>query len=253
MPEGYTAAALAIKGPALYAGGKCGTEVLGTFAIDEPEPAWVPLPIPEQFRRHGKRVDDLIVAGDRLIAVDDMIIPQYLLLYDVSSPLRPALVEVRGLPCHTTCEQIERGALGASYLALLSSGVNHLTRTSHVALYERAGLGALGSLRVVTRTWGPDGEQQARTWHDVAWCGDVLLIAAGADGAGLLDLGTIGRPGPMALPPQCDLMVRYVSVPGGACVRLFSVPDTRLVLAVLDAGGRCDTVVLDVDALLAAP
>jgi hypothetical protein len=270
MPEGYKAAALAIKGPALYAGGNCGKEVLGMFAIDEPEPTWVPLPIPEQFQRYGKRVDDLLVDGNRLIAVDDKIIPQYLLRYDVSSPLKPALVEVKELPWHTTYEHIERGALGASYLALLSSGVNHGTSTSHVAFYDREGLGARGSFSVVARhgQYRTVLDQDTRSWHDLAWCGDVLLIASDEAGVGLLDLGTISRPPLLTYDQQrhswrgaedaghfweeYERKLRYLPVPGGKCVRLISVPDTRLVLAVMGAEGKFDTAVLDVDGLLAS-
>lgn len=266
LPQDYKAAALAIKGPALYAGGNCGTEVLGLFPIDEPDPAWVPLPIPERFRRHGKRVDDLIVDGDRLIAVDDIVVPQYLLLYDISAPLAPKLVSVKELPWHTTYEHIERGALGPTCLALLSSGVNHGTSTSHVAFYERASLGPIGSISALRKRWHIEPGQRARSWNDVAWCGEELLIAAGDDGVGLLDLRAVSRPPPLAYDQQrhswrggedaqqfreqCQQGLRYAPVPGGKCVRLFSVPESTNVLAVLDDEGKFDTVVLDVNALL---
>jgi hypothetical protein len=238
------------------------------FAIDEPEPAWVPLPILEQFQRHGKRDDDLIVDGDRLIAVDDIVVPQYLLLYDVSSPLKPALAEVKELPWHTTYEHIERGALGPSYLALLSSGVNHGTCTSHIAFYERAGLGSLGSFSAIKQSYRTGLGQDTRSWHDLAWYGDVLLIAAEEDGVGLLDLDTISRPplltfdeqrhswrggeGSQRFSEECARKLRYLPVPDGKCLRLYSVPDTRHVLALVQTADRANTVVLDVDALLAS-
>jgi hypothetical protein len=96
----------------------------------------------------------------------------------------------------------------------------------------------------------------------------VLLIASGEDGLGLLDLGTIARPALLTYDEQrhswrrgddarrfreeCDQKLRYMPVPGGKCVRLFSVPDTRHVLAVVGDAGKFDTVVLDVDRLLAS-
>ncbi len=261
LPDGYSAATLAFHGQALYVGGGCGMEVLGLYAYHDPEPAWVPLPVPEEFRRHGKRVDDLLVDGTRLIAVDDIIVPQYLLLYDVRAPLAPALDRVVELTYHTTYEHIEKGALGGPWLALLSSGISSGGESSHVGLYGRDALVPLGSISTGRR------RGHSHTWLDLEMCGETLLIAAGEAGVGVLDLGAVERPSPMAwdaeshewavgqggerFMQECERRLRYVPLAAGPVVRLLTVPTTRHVLAVVRTEGGPDTVVIDVDGLLA--
>src|SRR5262249_23620777 len=198
MPEGYKVSALAFRGSVLYAGGSCGREVLGLFDFSEPAPAWAALPGPEQFQQHGKSIDDLLVDGDRLIAVDNIVVPKWLLLYDVSDPSRPALGGVRGLPWHTTYEHIHTGALGADWMALLSSGVNHGTQSRHIEFYDRRGLEPFGGVTVSSSAWGRPDEQEDesgfREWQDLAWVGNVLLVASGRHGVGVLDLDRVKRP-----------------------------------------------------------
>jgi hypothetical protein len=275
MPAGYTAAALAFRGPVLYAGGSGGREVLGRFDFNEPAPAWTPLPVPEQFRQEGKSIDDLLVDGDRLIAVDNVVVPKWLLLYDVTNPSRPALADVRELPWHTSWEQIHTGSLGADWMALLSSGANHGTRSRHIEFYGRGSLEPFGGM---TEAYGGANLEvfggvtvslDFRGWQDLAWVGNVLLIATGRHGLGVLDLDRIEKPpGPRSYDAEypryrleqphrqfsqaCAENLTYHPLPGvpGEVTRLVAVPGTDHVVAVVRAGEAHDSVLLDVPALL---
>jgi hypothetical protein len=193
MPADYKAHTLAFAGDVLYVGGECGEEVLGTFDLAEVAPAWAPVEVPPGLRQQGKAMDDLLVDGDRLIAVDDIVYPKYLVLYDVADPARPRLREVRDIPNHGTYERIHTAALGENWLAILSGTFGRAGAFQHVALFDRESLHEHVALHGRLRSFdGPEGdpaaEQRDPPWHDVALRGDVLLLAAGSQGLGVLHL-----------------------------------------------------------------
>jgi hypothetical protein len=269
MPKDYQAETLLFRGQVLYAGGSCGREVLGLFDFDEVEPAWVALPVPAQFRRDGKRIDDLLVDGNHLIAVDNIVVPKWLLVYDIGNPRNPALSRVSELPWHTTYEQFHSGRVGAHWLALLSSGVNHGHVSLHVTLLDRTSLQPFGSVSVeamgsMRHSREDTTGANARTWHDIEWVGDLLLIAAGRHGIGWLDLNLVPRPTqPLRkgehgwfegdednarFSRECANKLVYHPLsqrPGAAVVRLSAVPGTKQVLVVVKEEQSHDTLLLD--------
>jgi hypothetical protein len=275
MPEGYQAFALAFRGPVLYAGGRCGRELLGRFDFSEPRPVWTSFPVPGQFREFGERIDDLLVDGDRLIAVENSVVSWWLLLYDVGEPSRPALAGVRELPWHTTYEHLHTGSLGADWLALLSSGDNDGTRSRHLEFYARGSLEPFGGASISSTAWvGFDKARWSdfRDWQDLAWAGNVLLVASGWHGLGVLDLDRTEKP-PQPRPfvgehlrydlepshrqfcQACAQDLTYHPLPGvtGEVIRLAAVPGTGHVIAVVKAGETCDSVLVDVPALTGQP
>ncbi|HEY1189444.1 MAG TPA: hypothetical protein VGE74_17455, partial [Gemmata sp.] len=146
MPPAYKAECLLFHRQVLFVGGDCGKEVLGSFDLASPEPEWVPLAVPEEFRRYGKRIDDLLLDGDRLIAVDDVVFPKYLLRYDVTNPRAAQLAGVIGLLAHSGNETIHCGALGESWLAILSRSVTMGGGANFIGLLGRQDLGERGCL-----------------------------------------------------------------------------------------------------------
>jgi hypothetical protein len=263
MPTDYHAECLAFAGGVLYVGGRCGKEVLGRFDFGEVSPAWVPVEVPAELRQPGKAVDDLLPDGDRLVAVDDIVYPKYLLRYDVADPCRPELRRTEKLFNHGTYESILAASLGDSCVALLSSTVGMGGSARHIALLDRGSLHEFACLSTWTRRWGDDPsggrEEHQHQWQGVAWRGDVLLIAAGPEGVGILDPGGVARPTPALAtrddyfgPPGADARAFgewclratvYRPVPGGApVVGARVLPGLPDVLAVVESPDGLDTV-----------
>jgi hypothetical protein len=186
LPEGARPRALVFHRGVLYVGGGAGREILGLFDLTEASPRWVPLDVPAEVLKYGKRVDDLVMDGDRLIAVDNVILPRWLLVYDAAAPRRPRLVRQQELAAHGTYEHVFAASLGPHLLALLSGSVGEGGQGQHVGLLDRHTLQECVALGVHHRWRDRGTEAEAPSWYDVAWSGNVLLLAAGRHGLGIL-------------------------------------------------------------------
>lgn len=71
----------------------------------------------------GKSIDDLLINGDELILVDNIIYPKYLLKYDISVPETPVHTETITLPNNGTYEHIVKGDINRDWLIIYSSTV----------------------------------------------------------------------------------------------------------------------------------
>ncbi len=272
MPEKYHAATIAFHRTVLYVGGACGQEVLGLFDFQEPQPEWTPLEVPPELRKQGKEIDDLLVDGNRLLAIDNYSYPKWLLVYDVREPLKPKLVDVREIFTHGPGDHIRSGAVGERWLALLSStGSTIFPPQDHIALWDRASLREYGHISVGSRPFS-DTREKPVDWHHLAFAEDRLLIAASAAGMGILDLASVPRPAnpvePISLSDQspframggglvpgdnvefssqCEARLRYLrtGIPAGSRVlRVWGVPSTPELLAVTCSEGGHDTLLL---------
>ena len=266
MPEGYTAGCLLFHRQVLFVGGECGEEVIGSFDFARPEPKWMPLEVPKQFQKHGKRIDDLLLDGVHLIAVDNIVFPKYLLRYDISSPRAPRLIGVSDLGPHGVYEHIACGAVGNTWLALLSTSFGMGGGYAFLSLLNRHDFGEHGWLQAprnddFTRRYSGTDPATARTWHHIIFHGDILLIAADKDGVGVLDLRSIPRPehalvgdefrysgrldGPhRRFVEECQASLKYIrpATIGGPVVSVHSIPDSSHCLLVVETESGLDTV-----------
>jgi hypothetical protein len=97
---------------------------------------WRAVPIPEKVRRPGKAIDGLLIEGGRIIAVDNIVQPKWLIIYepDGAGSLQP--LKVVKLPAHTSYENIQRCALGPGMIGLISRGINHGISSCFVSILE---------------------------------------------------------------------------------------------------------------------
>ena len=126
---------LTLDNDVVYIGGVYGKGMLGLIDLGG-KSAWTPLDVPEIARGMGKGIDGIAVHEDRLIAVDDSILPRYLLIYDIADRRDPRLLETRELPVHNTLEQVVSVAASGGTMALLSTSMNHGATGLHVALFR---------------------------------------------------------------------------------------------------------------------
>jgi hypothetical protein len=235
--------AVALVDGVVYAGGQGGPDMLGFFDAMGSTP-WRRLPIPEHVTTFGKGIDGFAVHEGMLIAVDDIVLPRYLIRYDVRDPRAPVLVEARHLPHHSSAERIRAVASDGGAMVLLSSSANRGRMSQHVALYDLASLEERAVLHTEQRgSWRRAGARPI-DFTSVALTGDTLWIAARADGIGVLDVQEwrAHRGTRATIPLE---RVRFVPVAAGNVVRVVPAAP-RTALAVI-GGRRPDTVAVCID------
>lgn len=193
---------------------------------------WTPVPIPEQLRHHGKAVDGLLIEGRRIIAVDDIVMPKWVIVYEADDAGNLQPEEVTELPCHTSYERIRRCALGPGMVGLISSGFNHGTSSRFVSILGSADFmeWALWSAHE-----GPEDEGEERMRPplmracDLGFLRGRLVIACGGFGLLVADLRgwspVLEDPGPhphSTYPEGPEL--RPIDVPGLAIVERLVLP-----------------------------
>ncbi len=101
---------------------------------------WRSISLPDEIRKRGKSIDAVFVRDQKLIAIDNHLMPKWILVYDLLPALSEANVELVRLQTHTTYEQIAHAAEGEHVYVLYSSGVNHGIRSYYVSLIRKNSL-----------------------------------------------------------------------------------------------------------------
>ncbi len=198
-PECEGHAVAAVEGTLLVGGRGRGGEALwsrhGAGAVP-----WVEIPLPEHVRKFGKAVDGLLRSGEKLIVIDDIVLPKWVLEYDILGGGQFGLARTVQLPSHTSYERIYHAAIGEPGIVLLSQCMNHGTVSRHVWMlateslteicHERGRAGGLAEL-MVGRLRGR--ERVILEARDAAFVEATLAVACGRRGLIVADVGSLAR------------------------------------------------------------
>jgi hypothetical protein len=254
-PRGMRVHALAARGDALYLGGhvrRGGRESL--WVRDLRTGAQAPVPLPEETYP-GKAIDALLVDGDRLIAVDDIVFPKWYFVYDIGDPLRPRAGRSIRLPGHYSYERVLSSALCGDAVATLSSGVGRAGRWTGLSLCTRETLdeAACITLEEPAGRFDEPDPGGGRMTAVVAGTG-AFLLPAGSRGVAVVDVPPAlpdwarewrrrqedDRHAWLSGPGDRDLSPRFVTLPGSVD-EVIPVPGARRAFAVIGE----DAVVFD--------
>ena len=182
LPGGFEPASIARAGGAIYL---AGTSRDGEVAFVHGSGEWLPLPVPAGGP--GKSIDGLHVDGTRLIAVDDIVLPKYLFVFDVSQPFAPVLSRSEALPVHFTYEHVVATSFAPPWLAILSAGAGGRSgEYDFLALHDSELL--VERCKMVRSPPGWFSRPRVPRWRDVALVGGRAAIAADKAGIGVLRL-----------------------------------------------------------------
>jgi hypothetical protein len=227
---------------------------IGFFCLDEATPPWVPLEWDGNPAYLAIRENTVLLApsGNRNLRLSR---------YEIVPPRSLRLLatgEMRERPQ----EGIEALAAGRTWAVVLASGFQMvwewLTLRFHdlSTLTEHACL-AVDTVYGLTHTGAGGSIPQAPVWSDLVWVEDVLCIASGPRGVGILDLTGVPVPSP---PPEgqprtetdlarlCERRLFYIPLPSGVkgeVIRVIPAPASNQVLAVVKSDAGQDTVLLD--------
>ena len=83
---------------------------------------------------YGKAIDDILIMNNKLLLVDDIVYPKYLLEYDITDSKNPKHIETKKLDNNGTYEHIVKGDLNDNWLVLLSSTVGMGGSSDHIVI-----------------------------------------------------------------------------------------------------------------------
>lgn len=162
----------------LFIGGEMGKEILIQYHLENEK--WHHLEIPKEVVFFGKAVDDLVINDTLLIAVDNLIMPKYILYYHLNPDDQLKFSHFKELKSNSSYESIHKARITKSYLGLLSTTMNHGTVSVHITLY--ADLDLLKSFAITI------DYKKNMSFKDFIIVDDKLFIANSLKGLGVLNI-----------------------------------------------------------------
>jgi hypothetical protein len=187
-------------------------ELVATYSILKNEFSKVEMP----FKEYDKCIDDLLIDNYKVIAVDNIVYPKYLLEYDFKNPDYPHLVVSHVLPQNGTYESIKKGTLNESYIALLSSSFSMDGGGKYVNIFRR---GNYQSYIRLSQWFGFTNLENEKKyfWRDILllqkW--NVLLIASNEDGIGIYNID--------------DSMISQIGTEDGDSIKYFNTWEKKII------------------------
>ena len=83
---------------------------------------------------YGKAIDDILIHGNQLVLVDNIVYPKYLLQYEITDSKIPKHIKTYELANNGTYEHIVKGDLNENWLVLLSSTIGRLGTADHIVV-----------------------------------------------------------------------------------------------------------------------
>ena len=82
----------------------------------------------------GKTIDDILIRGDILYLVDNVVYPKYIFKYDISAANNPRHIETCKLENNGTYENIIKGDINENWIVLFSSSVGRCGAKQHISI-----------------------------------------------------------------------------------------------------------------------
>ncbi|MDX9790888.1 MAG: hypothetical protein RBT61_08685 [Candidatus Kapabacteria bacterium] len=162
----------------IFVGGEMGKEILVQYHLKNEK--WYQLEIPNEVIFFGKAVDDLVINDSLLIAVDNIIMPKYILYYHLNAKDKLKFSHFKELKSNSSYESIHQARISEKYLGLLSTTMNHGTVREHITLY--ADLDLRKSFAISVEYKGDI------IFKDLLIIDNKLFIANSFKGLGILDI-----------------------------------------------------------------
>lgn len=139
LPKGSFGRCLVLHGTTVFVGGNSekGPESLWTLRWSGGSGEISSVGLPDGIGRAGKAIDHLYIERDRLVAVDDLRLPKYVLSFRLAADGEVVPFDVEDLKVHSTYEHVVAGATGRTRVALYSEAINHGVQTAHLAVLDK--------------------------------------------------------------------------------------------------------------------
>jgi hypothetical protein len=161
----------------LFIGGEMGKELLIQYNYKNKN--WYQLEIPPEVMFSGKAVDDLVVNDSLLIAIDNIVVPKYVLFYNLKSKNKLELLSFKELQSNGAYESIHEGRITKKYFGLISETFSGYTGASeHITIYNNLNLN--NSFSISTN----QNDKNYHTFKDFVIVKEKIFIASKEKGFG---------------------------------------------------------------------
>jgi len=165
----------------LFVGGEKGKEILIQYNINDNK--WFKLEIPEEVKMWGKAVDDLVINDSLLIAIDNIVLPKYVLFYSFDSSEKLELSYFEDLKSNGPYESIHAGRITSKYFGLISESYSGYTGASqHITIYDKLNFKKSFAISIGQQ------EEGFHTFNDFVIVGDELFISSKEKGLGIFEI-----------------------------------------------------------------
>jgi hypothetical protein len=165
----------------LFIGGVNGKEILIQYHLKNEK--WYQLEIPIEVTVWGKGIDDLVINDSLLIAIDNVVMPKYVLYYRKNSTNKLELLDYKLLKTNGASESIHQGRITKAYFGLSSTTYSGYTgTTNHITIYENLDL--TSSFALSSSQW----DKNCHTFTDFILIDDKIVVATKEKGLGVFEI-----------------------------------------------------------------
>ena len=159
-------------------------EVCYLLDLDSKVQTLVNLDLPEPMS-YGKAVDDILILGNKMFLIDNIVYPKYTFEYDISIPNKPKWINTIELENNGTYEDIIKGDINEEWMIYLSSSSSGYTgNASHITIEGKTNI----TLTIRGNTYN-DSQRPFLWFKDICLVGDILYVLTDI-GLGYYDLNT---------------------------------------------------------------
>lgn len=165
----------------LFVGGQMGKEMLIQYHIKSGK--WYQLEITNEVAIRGKAIDDLVVNDSLLIAIDNIVMPKYILYYRLKPNGKLHLSDNKQLKHNGAYESIHKGRITEKYLGLLSETFSgYVGATNHITIYKNLNL--TSSFAISSN----QNDKDYQTFNEFLIIKDKVIIASKEKGLGIFEI-----------------------------------------------------------------
>ncbi|MEA3456352.1 MAG: leucine-rich repeat domain-containing protein, partial [Campylobacterota bacterium] len=142
------ALAMNIKDDVVYIGGNANDgEVCTILDLSAEDPRLVNLELPVEMS-WGKAVDDILIVGNKMMLIDNIVFPKFTFEYDISNPAIPEWRETIELPESRPYENIIKGDMNGDWMIYLSTSSNYRSGDkAHITIQGKQRSHTISSLK----------------------------------------------------------------------------------------------------------
>ncbi|MFN5317496.1 MAG: hypothetical protein ACK5CY_01505 [Bacteroidia bacterium] len=221
------------KGPVVYLGGQSDkegpsfTEFFSMINLESRDYAIKTIDIPISMG-YGKAIDDILILGNRLILVDNLIYPKYLFEYDISIPNNPIHIKTNELENNGTYEHIVRGDINERWMVLLSATFGMGGASDHITIAgKKKGILSIhrNTFEILEYRFGKSALKfMPNAFNDICLINDILYVLMGVK---MYRINLNGRISKSKLEPVKSRLRSIKKLIKTPCKRLIAVSDQR--------------------------